>query len=72
MAPLEAYAGFSIGRMSIDKAFTGNLAGTSQNEMLTAMTDTPGSAGYVATDNFVGTLKGKAGSFALRHHARRD
>jgi hypothetical protein len=72
MAPLEAYAGFNIGRMSIDKNFTGNLAGTSQNGMLTAMTNTPGSAGYVATEKFLGTLKDKANSFALQHHARRD
>jgi hypothetical protein len=34
--------------------------------------NTPGSAGYVATEKFLGTLKDKANSFALQHHARRD
>jgi hypothetical protein len=71
MAPLDAYAkaspGAKLGRMSIDKTFTGDLAGSSQGEMLTAMTDTAGSAGYVAIEKFVGTLNGKAGSFALQH-----
>lgn len=71
MAPLDAYAtaseGTNLGRMSIDKTFEGDLAGTSQGEMLTAMTGTKGSAGYVAIEKFTGTLAGKAGSFALQH-----
>jgi len=74
MAPLEAYAtateGTSQGRMSIDKIFEGELNGTSQGEMLTAMTTTKGSAGYVgyvAIEKFSGSLAGKAGTFALQH-----
>lgn len=71
MAPLDAYSttteGTSQGRMSIDKIFEGALAGTSQGEMLTAMTTTKGSAGYVAIEKFTGTLAGKAGTFALQH-----
>jgi len=71
MAPLDAYAnaspGANLGRMSIDKTFTGPLEGSSQGEMLTAMTETPGSAGYVAIEKFTGTLEGKEGSFVLQH-----
>lgn len=71
MAPLDAYAksspGATLGRMSIDKTFTGPLSGSSQGEMLSAMTETSGSAGYVAIEKFVGTLNGKGGSFALQH-----
>jgi hypothetical protein len=58
-----------IGRMSIDKRLQGDLAGTSTGEMLTAMTDVKGSAGYVAIEKFTGTLHGKSGSFVLQHNA---
>jgi hypothetical protein len=37
--------------------------------MLTAMTDTKGSAGYVAIEKVVGTLGGRKGTFALQHNA---
>ncbi len=71
MAPLETHAtsspGAKLGRMSLDKTFTGPLAGTSQGEMLTAMTETAGSAGYVAIEQFTGTLEGKEGCFVLQH-----
>ena len=40
--------GTTLGRMSIDKHFHGDLEGTSKGEMLSAMTDVKGSAGYVA------------------------
>jgi hypothetical protein len=46
--PLPAYntsADAKLGRMSIDKQFHGGLEGTSQGEMLSAMTDIKGSAG---------------------------
>ena len=35
--------------------------------MLTAMTDVKGSAGYVAIERVSGTLRGRAGTFALQH-----
>ena len=57
----------SLGRMSLDKTFRGDLAGTSKGEMLTAMTATKGSAGYVAVERFTGMLGGKSGSFMLQH-----
>ncbi len=70
--PLPAYdtsAGSKLGRMSIDKQFHGDLEGTSQGEMLSAMTDVKGSAGYVAIERVSGTLQGRSGSFVLQHNA---
>ena len=71
LAPIEGYAkgqqGINLGRMSIDKIFKGSLNATSQGEMLSAMTPTQGSAGYVAIEQVVGELEGKKGSFVLQH-----
>jgi len=70
--PLPAYntsADAKLGRMSIDKQFHGGLEGTSQGEMLSAMTDVRGSAGYVAIERVDGTLNGRRGSFVLQHNA---
>jgi hypothetical protein len=58
-----------LARMSIDKQFKGDLVGTSQGEMLSAGTDTKGSAGYVAIERVTGTLNDRSGSFALQHNA---
>ena len=57
----------TIGRMSIDKQFHGDLEGTSLGQMLAAMTDVAGSAGYVAIERVRGTLHGRTGTFALQH-----
>jgi len=57
----------NIGRMSIDKQFHGDLEATSKGEMLSAMTDVKGSAGYVALERVTGTLHGRSGSFVLQH-----
>ena len=68
--PLEPYNNSSnglIGRMSIDKLFSGDLEGTSKGEMLTAGTAVKDSAGYVAIERVKGTLKGRTGSFVLQH-----
>ena len=74
--PIEGYAkgidGVNLGRMSIDKTFTGELEATSTGEMLSAMTATQGSAGYVAIEQVVGTLSGKQGSFVLQHFGTMD
>jgi hypothetical protein len=67
---LEQYnkiEGASVGRMSIDKTFHGDLEASSQGEMLTAMGTVQGSAGYVAIERVTGTLRGRSGSFALQH-----
>ena len=59
----------TLGRMSIDKQFHGDLEGSSKGEMLSAMTNVKGSAGYVAIERVTGTLKGRKGSFVLQHSA---
>jgi len=59
--------GIQLGRMSIDKTFSGPLSATSKGEMLSAVTPTKGSAGYVAIEQASGTLEGKKGSFVLQH-----
>jgi Protein of unknown function (DUF3224) len=56
-----------LGRMSIDKQFHGDLEGTSKGQMLTGGTIIKNSAGYVAIERVVGTLKGRKGSFILQH-----
>lgn len=60
------------GRMAIAKTFHGDLEGTSRGEMLTAMTEVKGSAGYVAVEKVDGTLGGRKGSFFLQHSGRMD
>src|SRR5581483_6783734 len=63
--PYEA----SLGRMSIDKQFHGDLEATSKGEMLSIMTAVKGSAGYVAMELVSGTLHGRQGTFVLQHSA---
>ena len=58
-----------IGRMSIDKNISGDLTATTKGQMLTAGTDTKGSAGYVAMEQVTGTLHGRTGTFILQHTA---
>jgi hypothetical protein len=55
--------------MSLDKQFHGDLEATSTGEMLAAMTEIKGSAGYVAMERVNGTLQGKSGTFVLQHSA---
>ena len=57
----------SMGRMSIDKRFQGDLDGTSKGEMLTAGADPRTSGVYVAVEKVEGRLGGRAGTFLLRH-----
>ncbi len=57
----------SVGRMSLDKQFHGDLEATSKGQMLAVMTEVPGSAGYVAMERVKGTLHGLSGTFALQH-----
>lgn len=64
--------GISLGRMSIDKTFEGSLDAVSKGEMLSAITTTKGSAGYVAIEQVVGTLEGKKGTFVLQHFGVMD
>ena len=57
----------TVGRMSIEKQFQGDLEATSRGQMLAVMTGVKGSAGYVAMERVSGTLDGRSGSFALQH-----
>jgi hypothetical protein len=57
----------TLGRMSIDKHFHGDLEATSKGQMLTAGTGVKGSAGYVAIERVSGTLHGRSGTFVLQH-----
>jgi hypothetical protein len=65
--PVDNVGDPSVGRLSIDKRFHGDLAATSKGEMLAAGTDVKGSAGYVAIERVTGELHGRTGSFALLH-----
>ncbi len=56
-----------VGRMSIDKRFHGDLEASSKGEMLSSMSETKGSAVYVAIERVTGILHGHAGSFVLHH-----
>jgi hypothetical protein len=64
--------GVSLGRVSLDKRFEGDLAATGKGEMLTALTPIKGSAGYVAIERVTGTLHGRAGSFVFLHTGSMD
>jgi len=60
--------GPNLGRMSLDKQFQGDLAGTAKGEMITAAgIVVKESAAYSAVERITGTLHGKPGSFALQH-----
>jgi len=59
--------GSTLARLAIAKEFRGDLEGTSKGEMLSAGTQTTGSAGYVAQERVTGTLDGRSGSFVLQH-----
>lgn len=63
----EVAAESGLGRMSLDKVFHGDLAGTSRGEMLSAMGGVKGSAGYVAMESVAATLHGRRGTFVLQH-----
>jgi len=63
----DSVTGSTLGRMSIDKQFLGDLEATSKGEMLTAGTVASGAGGYVAMELVSGTLQGRRGSFVLQH-----
>jgi hypothetical protein len=59
--------GACVGRMLIDKRFSGDLEATSRGQMLAVRASVEGSAGYVALEHVTGKLGGRAGSFVLQH-----
>jgi Protein of unknown function (DUF3224) len=66
-APDENTEDITLGQLSIDKQFQGDLEASSKGQMLTAGTGVQGSAGYVAIERVSGTLHGRSGSFVLQH-----
>lgn len=68
----QEVGGVALGRMSLDKRFEGDLVGTGQGEMLSALTPVKGSAGYVAIERFTGALHGRSGSFVFQHSGTLD
>lgn len=66
-APEENVGDPTVGRMSIDKQFIGDLEATSKGQMLAVRSDLEGSAGYVAMERVTGALHGQSGTFALQH-----
>ena len=65
MTPQDALT--AVGRFALDKVFRGDLEAVSQGQMLSIMTKTAGSAGYVALEVVTGKLSGRSGTFALQH-----
>jgi hypothetical protein len=59
--------GATLGRMTIEKQYHGDLVAQAKGEMLTAMAPTKGSGTYVAVEKVTGTLNGRKGSFAMHH-----
>lgn len=60
--------GSTLGRMSLDKQYHGDLDAVAKGEMLYASSvDVQGSGSYVAVERVTGKLHGKSGSFALAH-----
>ena len=64
----EGLGDATIGRMSIDKVYHGDLEGTGLGQMLTGMAEAVKDSGtYVAIERVRGTLLGRQGSFAVWH-----
>ena len=63
-------AGGPFARLFLDKHFHGDLDGPSKGQMVAAGTAVEGSAGYVALEQFTGTLAGRSGSFILQHNGK--
>jgi hypothetical protein len=61
-----------FGRLLLTKKFSGDLVASARGQMLSALTTTKGSAGYVAIDQVTGELDGRKGSFVLQHSGVMD
>ena len=62
--------GPALARVTVVKAFTGPLQGTSVAELLTAQG--PGGNGYVASERLAVALDGREGTFVLQHGGSDD
>jgi len=72
MAPADSQQKFiepaAFARMTLEKAYSGDLEATSVGEMLSVRMSNNGSAGYVAIEQVQGTLSGRKGRFVLQHY----
>jgi hypothetical protein len=59
----------SMGRMTFEKQWQGEMQGTSTGQMLTGGDVKTGSAGYVAIEKFTGSMKGRKGTLIFQHSA---
>ncbi|PPK69090.1 DUF3224 domain-containing protein [Actinokineospora auranticolor] len=67
--PYDQHEGVELGHTVIRKVFDGDLVGTSEVHMTSAVVPATGTAAYVAFERVHGTLHGRKGSFVLQHHA---
>ena len=58
-----------LGRMTIDKVWTGDIDGISKGEMLTGITAETGSMAYTAVERVTVKVGGRAGTFYFVHRA---
>ncbi|MDN5821157.1 MAG: DUF3224 domain-containing protein [Brachybacterium sp.] len=65
LSPAEILPG-AADRFDLSKTWTGALEGTSRGVMLTAGDPAGGSASYIATETFEGTLDGRDGSLTFQ------
>ncbi len=74
LQPQPAPEGAAVipGRALLAKRYQGDLIASAQGQMLSALTATPGSAGYVAIEQISGALHGRTGSFVLQHSGLMD
>ena len=70
--PFLEQDGVKLNRNVVHKEFSGDMVGVSEAQMIAAFTATPGSAGYVAIEHFVGSVGGRSGSFVLQHSGVMD
>ena len=68
----ETPEGMTLGHSILTKELQGDLEGSAEGAMLTALTPEEGSAGYVAIELVRGTLNGRSGTFLLQHHGLMD
>lgn len=70
LAPTMEEASSRIGRMSLDKTYSGPLQATAHGQMLAFFDQAKGSGGYVAMEEVIGTLDGRKGTFLLQHSSQ--
>ncbi|MEV5410284.1 DUF3224 domain-containing protein [Thermopolyspora sp. NPDC052614] len=67
--PYDEREGAKLSRVHVTKTFRGGLDGTSTTDIITAISQVEGSAGYVGFERFTGALDGRPGTFVLQHNA---